>query len=147
MQEKIFEILLVEDNPGDVLLIREALQHSNIPHHLQTVGDGQSALDLIFACDHTPPCPDLIILDLNLPRVDGHQVLQAIKTDERTKTVPVIIMSSSVSPADVQRAYEFHANSYIRKPGDLDDLFRMVAAIETYWFGAAELPKTVQTKP
>jgi two-component system, chemotaxis family, response regulator Rcp1 len=137
-----FEILLVEDNPADVMLIREALALFRVPFRLQTAGDGESALDLVFPHDGMRGCPDLIILDLNLPKLSGHEVLQTIKTDERTRTVPVIVMSSSDSPGDVQRAYEFHANSYVRKPGNLDDLFRIVLSIETFWFGTAKLPKT-----
>lgn len=147
MRTRPFEILLVEDNYGDVVLLKEALTHSEIDHHLQVVRDGQSALDLVFACNGHPRCPDLIILDLNLPKVDGYKVLQVIKQDERTRAVPIIVMSSSGDRDDIQRAYEFHANSYIRKPGDLEDLFRVVLAVETFWFAAAELPERVKTKP
>ena len=145
MRDLPFEILLIEDNPADVRLIREALASCRVPYRLQTAEDGQTGLDLVFSCNGQPRCPDLIILDLNLPKVTGHEVLKIIKADKRTKTVPVIVMSSSASPSDVQRAYEFHANSYVRKPGDLDDLLRVVLAIESFWLDTAELPKPVKT--
>jgi two-component system, chemotaxis family, response regulator Rcp1 len=141
-----FEILLVEDNPADIRLIKEALRSCRIPHHLQTVGDGQSALDLMFSCNGQPTCPDLVILDLNLPTLTGHEVLQAVKADQRTACVPVIVMSSSDSVSDVRRAYEFHANCYVRKPGSLEDLFRVVTAIEAFWMTTVELPPHVSTK-
>lgn len=138
-----FDILLVEDNPADIALIREALLTLRKPYNLQSVKDGASALEHIFSCDGAPRCPSLIILDLNLPKKSGHEVLQRIKSDERTKRVPVIVMSSSANPSDIEQAYGNHANCYVVKPHDLDQLFRITVAIESFWFDSATLPERI----
>lgn len=141
------EILLVEDNPADVRLFTEALRELGNPYHLQSVDDGQKALDLVFNCDGHSTCPDVVILDLNLPKVSGHEVLRAIKQDERTRKLPVIVMSSSLARTDVQQAYESNANCYLQKPNNLDDLFRVVFAIESFWLHTVQLPPAVHLEP
>lgn len=133
-------ILLVEDNPGDVRLFKEALSESETAYSLQTVDDGEKALNLIFDRNGKPTCPDLVILDLNLPKMSGHEVLRIIKQNERTRSLPVIILSSSLARDDIQEAYEHSANCYLQKPNNLDDLFRMVSAIESFWLTTAQLP-------
>jgi chemotaxis family two-component system response regulator Rcp1 len=141
------EILLVEDNPGDVRLFKEALSETSIPYHLQSVDDGEKALDVIFNCDGRATCPDVVILDINLPKLSGHEVLRAIKQDARTRTLPVIILSSSLARSDVQEAYESNANCYLQKPNNLEDLFRVVFAIESFWLNTARLPAALDPLP
>jgi two-component system, chemotaxis family, response regulator Rcp1 len=141
------EILLVEDNPGDVRLFKEALSETNIPYHLQSVDDGEKALDVIFNCDGRAICPDVVILDINLPKLSGHEVLRAIKQNARTRTLPVIILSSSLARSDVQEAYESNANCYLQKPNNLEDLFRIVFAIESFWLNTAQLPAALEPPP
>jgi two-component system, chemotaxis family, response regulator Rcp1 len=141
------EILLVEDNPADVRLFREALRELGTSYHLQSVDDGEKALDLVFNCDGKATCPDVVILDLNLPKVSGHEVLRAIKQDERTRKLPVIILSSSLARTDVQQAYESNANCYLQKPSNLNELFRMVFAIESFWLHTVQLPGAIQVTP
>ena len=133
-------ILLVEDNPGDVRLFKEALGESQTAYSLQTVDDGEKALNLIFGHYGEPTCPDLVILDLNLPKISGHEVLRTIKQNERTRSLPVIVLSSSVARDDIQEAYDLSANCYLQKPNNLDDLFRVISAIESFWLNTAQLP-------
>jgi two-component system response regulator len=116
------QILLVEDNPADVRLIREALRHTEASYSLSVVDDGEKAID--FLRDRAPGSfPDLVLLDLNLPRKSGAEVLVEIKGDRRLKRIPVVILTSSRSERDVNTAYDSGANSYLRKPADLDHLY------------------------
>lgn len=136
------EVLLVEDNMGDVLLIQEGMREIQSNAHLNIVRDGREALAFLH---HQPPFtdppnPDLILLDLNLPRMNGHEVLAQIRADERLKLIPVIVLTTSEAPEDVRRAYELHANSYVTKPADLDRLFATLAAIEAFWLSCAVGP-------
>lgn len=135
-------LLLVEDNPGDVLLIEEALQETGSTLRLRSVLDGEAALALLRqeGAYADVPTPDLVLLDLNLPRMDGHEVLSQIRSDERLQAVPVIVLTTSEAPEDVQRAYGLHANAYVTKPVDLDALFRMMETLEHFWFSCARLP-------
>ena len=137
----MFEILLVEDNPMDVLLLREALSESKIPCHLRVAPDGEMALQLILECNNTRSWPDLILLDLNLPGIGGHEVLRRLKMDKRTLRIPVIVMSSSDAEQDVSKAYDLHVNAYVKKPTDIDELFRVAAVIESFWMESVELPR------
>jgi CheY-like chemotaxis protein len=138
-----FRILLVEDNPADVRLMKEALKSCSISRqfHLETAEDGESAVQQLLEWDRSGKCPDLIILDLNLPRRSGHEVLEVLKADERTRAVPIIVLSSSDAERDVKRAYESHANCYVRKPVDLESFFSVVEVIEKFWIDTAVLPK------
>jgi two-component system, chemotaxis family, response regulator Rcp1 len=139
MLQKVADILVVEDNPADVGLLREALRQTSVPYRLRVVADGASAIELLSSCTG-PDCPDLVILDLNLPRRSGYEVLDVIRSNSMTAAVPVIVMSSSRDEADVERAYDAHANCFIVKPSELEDLLRVVLAIETFWLSVAELP-------
>jgi two-component system, chemotaxis family, response regulator Rcp1 len=129
-------ILLVEDNPGDVRLTIEALKESRFPNTLQVANDGVEALDYL----RTMALPDLILLDLNLPRRSGREVLMEIKSDPVLRRIPVMVLSTSRSEVDVQFSYDHHANCYIQKPMELDQFFDTVRSIEQFWCSVASLP-------
>jgi chemotaxis family two-component system response regulator Rcp1 len=136
------EILLVEDNPGDVRLTVEALRDGKVYSHLTTVEDGEEALAFLRRegrYDRVPR-PDLIILDLNLPKRDGREVLAIIKADPIMKRIPVVVLTSSKADQDILRAYDLHVNCYIIKPLDLDRFLTVVKAIEHFWLTIVELP-------
>ena len=137
------EILLVEDNPGDVELTREALHDGKIHMNLSVVSDGVEALAFLkregaFA---GAPRPDLILLDLNLPRKDGRAVLAEIKEDSSLRHIPVVVLTSSQAEQDIVRAYDLHANCYVTKPVDLDQFITIVRSIEQFWFTVVKLPR------
>jgi len=139
---KQVEILLVEDNPADVRLVREALKESKILNNLSVVEDGVEAMDFLkkkgkFASSVRP---DLILLDLNLPRKNGREVLAEVKSDEKLKRIPVVIMTVSDDEKDILLTYNAHANCYIKKPLDFDKFSQMVHAIENFWFTIVCLP-------
>ena len=129
-------ILLVEDNPGDVRLTMEALKESPFPNTLHVVTDGVEALDYL----RTMAPPDLILLDLNLPRRSGREVQMEIKADPELRRIPVMVLSTSRSELDVQFSYDHHANCYIQKPMELDRFFDTVRSIERFWCSVASLP-------
>lgn len=129
-------ILLVEDNPGDVRLTIEALKESKFPNVLHVVNDGVEALEYL----RTLAPPDLILLDLNLPRRSGREVLTEIKNDPELRRIPVMVLSTSRSEVDVQFSYDHHANCYIQKPMELDRFFDTVRSIEQFWCSVASLP-------
>ena len=135
---KLFQILLVEDNSADIRLVREVLKASRVELRMSVVRDGTEALE--FLTNPDCPRPDLTLLDINLPGVNGHQVLAAIKKNPRLKSIPVMMFSSSDAPEDVQQAYETCANCYVRKPRNLDEFFRVMSAIESFWFDVVSLP-------
>jgi chemotaxis family two-component system response regulator Rcp1 len=137
MRTEAIEILLIEDNPADVYLIREAFKLGAIPKRLSVATDGEEALEVLFTNARRP---DLILLDLNLPKVDGRQVLEAIKSHGDLKQIPVLVLSTSDSERDVISAYEHHANCYLTKPGDLDQFLDIVQAVEEYWLNYVALP-------
>jgi two-component system, chemotaxis family, response regulator Rcp1 len=136
------EILLVEDSPTDVLLAKEALEGSKVINNLHTVPDGIEAM--AFLCRegkyNDVPRPDLILLDLNLPRKDGREVLADIKSDEKLKRIPVVVLTTSKSEADIRKAYGLHANCYIVKPVDFEKFAEVVRGIENFWFSVVTLP-------
>lgn len=136
------DILLVEDNPGDVRLLQEALAVTDIPHRLHVVTDGDEAIEFVYRRgEHADsPQPDLVLLDLNLPHTDGHEVLNELKTDPEHSRLPIIVLSSSNEEGDVRRAYAAGANAYLTKPIDPDELVERVELIETFWFSLAQLP-------
>jgi len=136
------EILLVEDNPGDVRLTREVLKDGRIHNELTVAGDGVEALDILYRRGlHAEAKPvDLILLDLNLPRMNGQEVLAEIKRDARLKMIPVIVLTTSSAEADVLSAYDHHANCYITKPVDLDQFVKVVRSIEEFWLTIVRLP-------
>jgi two-component system, chemotaxis family, response regulator Rcp1 len=141
-QPKAIEILLVEDNPGDARLAKEALKEGKIKNTLYTVGDGVEATDFLFRKGKytDAPRPDLIILDLNLPKKDGREVLQEIKNDDRTKRIPVVILTMSKADEDIFKSYNLHANCYIIKPLDLDKFILVIKSIEDFWLTIVKLP-------
>ena len=137
-----WEILLVEDNPADIRLTQEALKGLQVQHHLQVAEDGVAALTYLASVFSGPVGirPDLILLDLNLPRLGGLEVLAAIKSDASMKSIPVIIMSSSKSEADVSAAYRLNANCYTQKPLEIDRFFDVMENIRRFWLETAILP-------
>ena len=136
------QVLLVEDNPADVRLTREALSEGKVVNQLSVVGDGVEALRFLRREGdyESAPRPDLILLDLNLPRKSGRDVLQEIKSDPNLRRIPVIVLTTSRAEEDLDRAYSLHANSYIRKPVDLDEFLDVVRSIEHFWFTIVCLP-------
>jgi two-component system, chemotaxis family, response regulator Rcp1 len=136
------EILLVEDNPGDADLAREAMENSKIRNTLSVVVDGLEALDFLYRRGKyaDAPRPDLILLDLNLPKKNGREVLAEIKCDEDLKRIPVVILTASKDEEDILKSYNLHANCYITKPIDLHQFVRVVRAIEDFWLTIVKLP-------
>jgi CheY-like chemotaxis protein len=142
---KPIDILLVEDNPGDARLTREALAVSKVKNTLHHVRDGEEAIAFLRregAHAHAPQ-PDMILLDLNLPRRDGREVLEDIKRDPRLVHIPVVILTSSQAEEDILRSYRLHANCFITKPVDLEQLTKVVHGIEQFWFTLVRLPPEV----
>lgn len=135
-------VLIVEDSPADVYLIRRSLSMGEIPKYLSVVTDGEQALEFLRRTDqyHDAPRPDLILLDLNLPRMDGRELLEKIKADPELKRIPVLVLSTSRSDRDISGAYEHHANCYLAKPNELDEYLDVVRAIEAYWLSCVALP-------
>ena len=136
------EILLVEDNPGDVRLTREALNEGRILHNLSVVRDGVEALAFLRREGQyaDAPWPDLILLDLNLPRKDGREVLAEIKADEQLGRIPLVVLTTSEADQDILKSYDLRANSYIIKPIDVGQFVRVITLLENYWLGIVELP-------
>ncbi|MBW8832585.1 MAG: response regulator [Burkholderiales bacterium] len=136
------EILMVEDNPGDVRLTQEALKGAKIWNEFNVVSDGAAALDYLRRNKPYEDSvrPDLMLLDLNLPKKDGREVLAAMKADTSLKTIPVVILTTSQAEEDVVRAYNLHANCYVTKPVDFEQFTRIVQAIEQFWLTVVTLP-------
>jgi len=136
------DILLVEDNPGDVRLIQEALQDGKLLNRVSTVTDGQKALAYLRKEGSYAQAtrPDLILLDLNIPRKDGREVLAEIKADPHLRSIPVVIVTSSQAEEDILRSYNTHANCYVTKPVDLEKFVAVVRAIEEFWVSIVRLP-------
>ena len=139
---RAIEILLVEDNPGDVRLTQEALKENKIRNNLHVAKDGVEAMKFLRKMNgHAgAPRPDLILLDLNLPKKDGREVLTEIKTDEKLRSIPVVILTTSDADDDVAKAYQMYANCYVRKPIDLNRFIEVVKIIENFWLSIVELP-------
>ncbi len=142
MVNKVVEILLVEDNPGDVRLTREALEENKVRNNLHVVRDGVEALAFLRREGQyaDAPRPDLILLDLNLPKKDGREVLAEIKTDENLKRIPVVVLTTSQADEDILKAYNLNVNCYITKPVDLDQFIKVVKAIRGFWLSIVKLP-------
>jgi len=139
---KVIDILVVDDNVGDARLIMEVLNENKIYGSLNMARDGVDAMDFLHrkGTYKTAPIPDLIILDLNLPRKDGREVLAEIKMDEELKHIPVVIMTISQAEEDILKSYNLHANCYITKPIDLNQFIKVVKSIEDFWFSIVKLP-------
>ncbi len=139
---KPVELLLVEDNPGDVRLTREAMKQAHMQVNLSVARDGVEALEFLRRRGNfeTAPKPDLILLDLNLPRKNGREVLSEVKTDPDLRRIPVLIMTTSRADQDINKAYSLNANCYITKPMDLDSFMRIVNSIQNFWLKTVTLP-------
>jgi CheY-like chemotaxis protein len=140
---KVIDVLLVEDDPGDVLMTREAFEDNKVVNRLQVVSDGVSALTFLrkegeFA---DAPTPDLVLLDLNLPRMDGREVLEAMKSDEQLRSIPVVVLTTSEAEEDVVRSYSLHANAYVTKPVDFDRFIEVVRQIDEFFVEVVRLPQ------
>lgn len=142
MNSRSVEILLVEDNPGDARLTQEAFNEGRLMNNLSVVTDGAEALAYLRQQGKyaNSTRPDLVLLDLNLPKKDGREVLAEIKADEGLKMIPVVVLTTSASQEDVARAYGSHANCYITKPVDLDQFLRVAQSIENFWLSLVRLP-------
>lgn len=142
MKTDSINILLVEDNPADAELTRLAMDDVKMINSLHIVSDGIAAMDFLHrrGAFGNAPRPDLILLDLNLPRKDGREVLGEIKAHEELKTIPIVILTSSSAEEDILRTYKLHANAYISKPVDLDQFIRVVRSIEEFWIAIVKLP-------
>jgi len=143
------DVLLVEDNPGDVRLTEEAFAEAKINNHLHVVRDGESALDFVYRRGEyeSAPTPDLVLLDLNLPKIDGTEVLKEIKTDDALKRIPVIVLTSSSAEEDIVESYERHSNAYLTKPVDPDEFVELVQSFEEFWFTLVKLPPEPEDEP
>ncbi|RJQ14695.1 MAG: response regulator [Nitrospiraceae bacterium] len=137
------EVLLVEDNPADVRLMKESLRDSKVRNNLHVVNDGEAAMSFLRREGKYSgvPQPDLIMLDLNLPKKDGREVLQEIKTDPALKHIPVVVVTTSSADEDIIKSYCLHANCFVTKPVDLDQFIKVVQAIEDFWFTIVKLPR------
>ena len=142
-QSRPVEVLLVEDNPGDVRLTQEALKDGRVLVNLTVAADGVEALDILNRRPghENAARPDLILLDLNLPRKNGREVLEEIKADEDLKRIPVIVMTTSKAEQDIHKAYNLNANCYVTKPVDLDEFLDVVRSIEDFWLTIVTLPR------
>lgn len=140
--ERPIEILLVEDNPGDARLTIEAMREAKVRNRMHVVEDGVEAMEFLRRQGRfgDAPRPDLILLDLNLPRKDGREVLAEVKADPALKRIPVVILTTSRAEEDVVRAYDLHANCYVTKPVDLEQFMKIVAQIDEFWVKVVTLP-------
>lgn len=136
------QLLLVEDNPADVRLSQEAFREVDMKHELHVVKDGVEALDFLYRRGEfkDAPTPDIILLDLNLPRKNGHEVLQEIKNSTEFCTMPVIVLTTSTASLDILKSYQLHANSYIVKPIDIDGFWTIAKSVESFWMNVSTLP-------
>jgi CheY-like chemotaxis protein len=138
-------ILMADDDPEDCLLAREALEESRLVNQFMTVGDGEELLEYLqhrgrYADPETAPRPGLILLDLNMPRMDGREALAAIKADSRLRSIPIVVLTTSKAEEDVLRSYDLGANSYITKPVTFDSMVDVAKTLTQYWFSIVELP-------
>jgi CheY-like chemotaxis protein len=137
-----FEILLVEDNPGDVFLTQEAFREGRLAHRLSVVEDGEEAMRFLRreGKHSNAPQPDLILLDLNLPKKDGRELLGEVKNDPDLQQIPIIVLTTSGAEQDVARAYKLHANCYLTKPIQMDDFLKTIRSVEDFWLSVVRLP-------
>ena len=141
--DKTVEVLLAEDNPGDVMLTKKALKRGKLANNLHVVTDGVEALDYLRQNGEYEdvPRPDLILLDLNMPRKDGQDVLKELKDDDELRTIQVVVLTSSESEEDIAKSYELNANAYLTKPVDFDGFIEIVNRLENFWFKVVKLPE------
>jgi CheY-like chemotaxis protein len=143
MDANAIVILLVEDDAGDELITREAFEHNKIKNNLYVAHDGEEGLDFLYrrGIFADAPTPDLILLDLNLPKYDGRQVLEQIKSDPELRHIPVVVLTTSAAEEDILRSYKLHANAYVTKPVDLDQFLNAVRQIDEFFVQVVRLPK------
>lgn len=136
------EVLLIEDSPGDVRLAQEVFRESKVINNLSVARDGEEALAFLKKKGefHSRPTPDIILLDLNLPRIDGREVLTEIKNDPKLMRIPVVVLTMSDAETDIVRSYNLHANCYIKKPLELDGFIEIIKAVEDFWLSIVKLP-------
>lgn len=136
------DVLLVEDDPGDELITREAFEHNKIKNNLHVAHDGEEGLDFLYKRGPyaDAPRPDLILLDLNLPKYDGRQLLEQIKNDAELCTIPVVVLTTSSAEEDILKSYKLHANAYVTKPVDLDQFMSAVRQIDEFFVQVVRLP-------
>jgi len=138
----LVDVLLVEDDPGDVVLIKEAFEYNKVHNALHVVSDGVEALDFLYRRGEYDgaPRPDLVLLDLNLPRKDGREVLEEVKADRDLRTIPVVVLTTSEAEEDIVRSYDLHANAYVTKPVDFDRFIEVVRLIDDFFVTVVKLP-------
>ena len=143
-ESRAIDILLVEDDPGDELITREAFEHNKIKNNLHVAHDGQEGLDFLYRRGEyaDAPRPDLILLDLNLPKYDGRQLLEQIKNDENLCHIPIVVLTTSSAEEDILRSYKLHANAYVTKPVDLDQFMSAVRQIDEFFVQVVRLPQS-----
>jgi chemotaxis family two-component system response regulator Rcp1 len=141
-QDRVMEVLLVEDSPGDVRLTQEAFRDTCPPIHLHVAWNGVEAIGFLRrqGAQANAPRPDIILLDLNLPRMDGREVLATIKEDPALRAIPVVVLTTSGSEADILKTYSLHANCYLTKPVDLNEFLKVVKSIDEFWLARVRLP-------
>lgn len=142
-ETRAIDILLVEDDPGDELITREAFEHNKIKNNLHVAHDGEEGLDFLYrrAGYEDAPRPDLILLDLNLPKYDGRQLLEKVKSDADLCHIPVVVLTTSSAEEDILRSYKLHANAYVTKPVDLDQFMNAVRQIDEFFVQVVKLPQ------
>jgi len=138
---KSLNILLVEDNEGDILLTTEAFEESKIINIIEVIRDGKEAINFFNGLNNKEDIPDLVLLDINLPKMNGHEVLMYIKNNEKYKHIPVIMLTTSSSEKDILQSYKSHVNCYITKPVDVNDFMQAVTKIEDFWINIVSIPK------
>jgi CheY-like chemotaxis protein len=138
----VVDVLLVEDDPGDVVLIKEAFEYNKVHNTLHIVSDGVEALEFLHRRGQYEgaPRPDLVLLDLNLPRKDGREVLEEVKADRDLRTIPVVVLTTSEAEEDILRSYDLHANAYVTKPVDFDRIIEVVRLIDDFFVTVVKLP-------
>jgi DNA-binding response OmpR family regulator len=132
------EILLIEDNPGDIELVREGFEEARVANHLSIIEDGQAALDFFIKGENLP---DIILLDINLPKANGFEILETIRSQPKSAEIPVIMLTSSEADSDVVKSYQNSANSYVSKPVDFDKFIAAIKSIESFWLSVVKLPR------
>jgi len=138
----VVDVLLVEDDPGDVVLIKEAFEFNKVHNALHVVSDGVEALDFLYRRNghEGAPRPDLVLLDLNLPRKDGREVLEEVKADTDLRTIPIVVLTTSEAEEDILRSYDLHANAYVTKPVDFERFIEVVRLIDDFFVTVVKLP-------
>lgn len=141
-KDRPVELLLIEDNSGDILLTKEAFEEIQFTENLSVVTDGEAAIDFLYKQGRytEAPTPDLIILDLNIPRIDGRELLAKVKNDDLLKKIPIIVLSTSKSDRDIKTCYDLQANCYLIKPVDFEEFLEIVTYIRDFWLGMVKIP-------